>query len=127
MAILDKPRITIEKELRWPLDTWNARVLRSKLADTTLDTFTLAPMLSNNTKPSTVSMSLNMVTRKKKTSKLRHIRLAINRKVKNAISLVVVRGADAQNVNGRSSLVLNTEEAKEQGDKWILQGANVDF
>jgi len=62
-------------------------------------------------------------TANKKQSKKRVIRLKLGSRLKTAINLVVVRGVNVAVGNGgRRKLVMNEQEAIDEGDKWILPG-----
>jgi len=104
-----------------PLDTWKDRMTRLD-AKGKEDSSGIPPMILNKQTASRISMSF-VSTANKKQSKKRVIRLKLGSRLKTAINLVIVRGIDvAVNNNGRRKLVMNKEEAKDEGDKWILPG-----
>ncbi|KAF8628799.1 hypothetical protein AX15_003714 [Amanita polypyramis BW_CC] len=92
----------------------------------------LDPVVPENKKQ--VDMHLSVATSVKNTSKLAVVRTAISRRVKHALELIVVRGANSRgahlHVKGRENvvvgrdeaIVLDDDEAKQMGPKWILNG-----
>lgn len=132
MALLQKPDVMWQIQFR-PFDTWADRVARAREMDThaTRDKDdveeygtapSLAPMLLNNTRRNRISMSYLTVNNKKRTTGKQHIRTTINRRLKHAINLIVVRGADAKEVKGRPTLVFGQHNDKTASDQWILRG-----
>jgi len=119
MALLDKPQFGWQEPFKRHIDKWEDRVVRGEAAE---GQPIVTPMILNNRRYNRVAMSILTTTTKKQTSKKKHIRVKIVRKIKTALSLVVIRGADAKEVKGRLALVLDEEEAKKMGDKWILAG-----
>jgi len=124
MALLDKP------DAMWriqscPFDNWNNRVGRTKpvnaLAKSEGHLQTIAPMILNNFRRDRVSMSILGVNKKLTTGK-KHIRTTIMNKIKTAVNLIVVRGADTTEVKGRPVLVFNQREGEHNQTRWILQG-----
>ena len=73
-----------------------------------------------------VSMSF-VSTAGKKQSKSRVVRVQLASRLKTAISLIVVRGAScnksADGGERNVKILMNDQEAREKGDKWILPGA----
>lgn len=124
MALLDKPDVMWQIRSR-PFDNWNDRVGRAKqvkgLAKSEGDLQTVAPMILNNFRRDRVSMSFLGVNKKRTTGK-KHIRTTIIKKIKTAINLIVVRGADIMEVKGRPVLVFTQHEGKHDQTRWILQG-----
>ena len=108
-------------EFMRPLDTWKDRMTRLD-AKGMGESSEIPPMILNNQTASRISMSF-VSTANKKQSKKRVIRLKLGSRLKTAINLVVVRGIDvAVGNSGRRKLVMNEQEAKDKGDKWILPG-----
>jgi hypothetical protein len=129
MALLDKPEVMWQIQSR-PFDSWNDRVVRAKqaneLAESEGDFQTLAPMILNNPRQHRVPMSFLGVNKKRTIGK-RHIRATIMKKIKTAINLIVVRGADTTELKGRPALVFNQHADKLDQTQWILQGTYDNF
>jgi len=121
MALLDKPDVMWQIQ-PCPFNTWNDRVEYTKQTNLVAGTVgvlsTSAQRIFNTPRRDRVSMSFLAINAKKRTGGKRHIRVKIVKRLKTAINLIVVRGADATKSNGRPTLVL--DENKE--DEWILQG-----
>ncbi|KAF8888835.1 hypothetical protein BD779DRAFT_1785659 [Infundibulicybe gibba] len=113
IALLEKPETPWPHPFAQRVDTWDARLARTEPGDE------IAPMLLSNAKPGRIGMSLLTATSKKRTSKKKCVRLKISRKIKTAITLIVVRGAQ---VSEKGLLMLDADEAREKGDMWILPG-----
>ena len=119
MALLSPPdRVW---EFMRPLDTWKDRITRLD-AKGKEESSEIPPMILHKQMAGRISMSF-VSTANKKQSKKRVIRLKLGSRLKTAINLVVVRGIDvAVGNSGRRKLVMNEQEAKDEGDKWILPG-----
>ncbi|KAM6501164.1 hypothetical protein JOM56_004178 [Amanita muscaria] len=68
-----------------------------------------------------VDMHLSIATSIKNTSKSAVVRMAISRRVKHAIELIIARGANAGDDIERK-VIFDDQEAKEMGPKWVLNG-----
>ena len=68
-----------------------------------------------------VNIHLSIATSIKNTSKLAVVRVAISRRVKHAIELIIARGANVGTTTVRG-IVFDDNEAKEMGPKWVLNG-----
>lgn len=125
MALLKKPDVMWQVE-SYQFDSWDDRVARAKqtnaLAGSVGHHPTVAPMILNNSKPDRVSMSFVGLNSKKRTSGKRHIRATIVKKIKTAINLIVIRGADVTELKGRPRLVLNQHGGKDAQSQRILHG-----
>jgi hypothetical protein len=125
MALLDKPEVMWQVQAR-PFDNWNDRVGRAKLPSalpgSVGDLQTVIPMILNNPRGDRVSMSFLTVNTKKRTGAKKHIRATIIKKIKTAVNLIVVRGADVTELKGRPKLVFNQHADKDDQRQWILQG-----
>lgn len=82
----------------------------------------LAPSIIHSGKKNRVSLSLFMMVAKKTTSKKRVIRGTIIRKIKNALNLIITRGAYVKEQDGELTLVLDEERAKKKAEGYALQG-----
>ncbi|KAG6832196.1 hypothetical protein H0H87_002306 [Tephrocybe sp. NHM501043] len=123
-AVLGKPDQVWTSPLNLPIETWAQRVQRlSKVTEEGKEPLDIAPIHLNNGKPNAIPMSIMNATSKKRTSNKRHIRGKIGSKLKIAINLIVTRGADVVEINGKPRLVMNDNEAIEMSDKWISPGA----
>lgn len=68
-------------------------------------------------------MSFFIATSIKNTSKKGTIRSTIKHRLRTALNMIVVRGAESgTDAQGRQKLVLNEAKATEQGNKWLLHG-----
>lgn len=76
-------------------------------------------------------MHLSVMTPIKSTDKRAVVRMAINRRIKKALELIIIRGAKAGTVTewqrgvGKvqtTRIVFDDEEAGEMGPKWVLNG-----
>ncbi|RDB17071.1 hypothetical protein Hypma_001714 [Hypsizygus marmoreus] len=109
-----------------PIDSWTERINRfnaenaKKAPDERLTQ--MEPMILNNPRNHRIPMSFINATSKKRTSSKKHIRLRIANKLKTALTLIVIRGANTVESDGKRKLVLDEEEAKTMADKWILRG-----
>ena len=78
-----------------------------------------------------VDMHLSVMTPIKSTDKRAVVRMAINRRIKKALELIIIRGAKAGTVTewqrgvGKvqtTRIVFDDEEAGGMGPKWVLNG-----
>ncbi|KAK2460828.1 hypothetical protein APHAL10511_007298 [Amanita phalloides] len=81
-----------------------------------------------------VDMHLSIATSMKNTSKLAIVRVAIARRVKHALELIIARGANSGTTNARERgpdgwqnvqktiIVFDDKEAKQMGPRWVLNG-----
>ena len=76
-------------------------------------------------------MHLSVITSIKNTDRRAVVRMAINRRIKKALELIIVRGAKADTVTewqrgvGKvqaTRIVFDDNEATEMGPKWVLNG-----
>jgi RNase P protein component len=83
-----------------------------------------------------VDMHLSVMTTIKSTDKRAVVRMAIHRRVKKALELIIVRGAKADAVTewqrgvGKvqaTRMVFDDNEATEMGPKWVLNGRSDPF
>jgi hypothetical protein len=126
MAVLGKPASMWPEPLARSIDTWEDRIGRAEEARKAAspddkDLPKILPMILNDERPGRVSMSLFFATSIKRTSGKKSIRVAIARKLKTALNLVVVRGANVARVKGKPIIVFNEQEAL-KGDHLILRG-----
>ncbi|KAF5384262.1 hypothetical protein D9615_003433 [Tricholomella constricta] len=126
-ALLSPPEHVWTTPSNDPIDPWKARVgrflsLNAELEPGAADQLALEPMTLNNSKKNRVPMSFINATSKKRTSNKRHIRHKIASRMKIAINLIVSRGADTIESNGKRRLVMNEKEAETLSDKWISPG-----
>ncbi|KAF8065025.1 hypothetical protein FPV67DRAFT_1671316 [Lyophyllum atratum] len=125
-ALLSPPEQIWTTPSNPPIDTWKERVERFLSANGELGPedgrLSVEPMKLHNSKKNRVSMSLINVASKKRTSSKRHIRLKITSKLKIAMNLIVERGADTVETDGKRKLVMNEEEAEKVSDTWISPG-----
>ncbi|KAG6896753.1 hypothetical protein C0992_006328 [Termitomyces sp. T32_za158] len=82
----------------------------------------VAPIVLNNARENAIPMSFINATSKKRTSNKKHIRVKIVSRLKIAINLIVSRGANVAQVDGKTKLVMDEEEAAKMSDKWLSPG-----
>ncbi|KAF9460424.1 hypothetical protein BDZ94DRAFT_1266212 [Collybia nuda] len=126
MALLGEPVFTWPEPHYRIIDTWEDRIDRARHAQDLAgykakDLPEISQMILNNERPNSVPMSLLVATSKKRTSSKKVIRSKISRRLKTALTLIVARGADVDEVNGKKTIVFNQDEAK-RADDWILRG-----
>ncbi|KAJ7628362.1 hypothetical protein FB45DRAFT_794218 [Roridomyces roridus] len=109
MGLLTKPIAPI-RPLE-PFDTWDARVARGAPSGT------VAAMALHDPRPNRLSMSLQFST---VSGFYTHQRVQVLRRFKTAVSHIVIRNADVQQLGGQKRLVFREEGAKPE--EWILQG-----
>ncbi|KAG6909317.1 hypothetical protein DXG01_001116 [Tephrocybe rancida] len=125
-AVLSKPEQAWTPPFNLSVDTWKERFERLVNTNRELgqdeEPLEVAPILLGGAKPNAIPMSVINATSKKRTSNKRHIRAKIASRLKIAINLIVTRGANVAEVNGKPKLVMNDQEAVEMSDKWISRG-----
>ncbi|KAH0587097.1 hypothetical protein H2248_005914 [Termitomyces sp. 'cryptogamus'] len=125
-ATLTKPEQVWTTPSSPPIDTWTERVKRLISTNANLgegeEPLEVAPILLHSTKENAIPMSFINATSKKRTSNKKVIRVKIASRLKIAINLIVTRGADVAEVNGKLKLVMNEEEAVKMSDKWLSPG-----
>ncbi|KAG5643512.1 hypothetical protein DXG03_000704 [Asterophora parasitica] len=126
-AVLSPPDPVWTTPTYAPFDTWQGRVegLLSAYGETEpreADQLALEPMKLNNAKKNYIPMSFITATSKKRTHAHRCIRAKIVRRLKTSINLIVSRGADVVETNGKRKLVMNEQEAEMLSNNWICPG-----
>ncbi|KAG6841783.1 hypothetical protein C0991_006667 [Blastosporella zonata] len=128
VALLGKPEQVWSSPLNLSIETWTQRVQRLVEVNVELETgqepLRIAPIALDNVKPNAIPMSVVNATSKKRTSNKKHIRCAISKRLKIAVNLIVTRGANVAEVNGKLKLVMDDKEAVEMSDKWISPGGS---
>lgn len=120
--------------LVWPaplsrfIDRWDDRINRAQSARELApyddkDLPRISRTVLNDERPGRVPMSLLIATSKKRTSGKKSIRVAIMRRLKTTLNLVVVRGADVVEVKGKKTIIFKEQDAA-MADDWILRGAS---
>ncbi|KAG7445290.1 uncharacterized protein BT62DRAFT_188573 [Guyanagaster necrorhizus] len=102
-GFLTKPEnvVTFER----PVELWESRVARLKRS----------PL--EQTDASSISLPVHLVMPKKTVHKKKYLRVAVARKVKTAIALILSRGMD---VGSDGELVLNDEQTREDCNKLVV-------
>lgn len=125
MALLGKPLYMWPAPLSRSIDTWEDRINRAQSVRELVPYKNLpriSRMVLNDERPGRIPMSLLIATSKKRTSGKKAIRVAIMRRLKTSLNLIVARGADVVEVKGKKTIVFKQPDAA-KADEWILHGA----
>ncbi|KAG7095986.1 hypothetical protein E1B28_006669 [Marasmius oreades] len=107
------------------VESWKERVERTiQHPDFDSKNPTLLPVRVRNwhAERKRLPMSLRIIATMKSTSKKRVVRTKITNKLKTAIELVTIKGAEVKKVDGKETLVMNAEKAEKMSREGVMRG-----
>ena len=112
----------LQEPFKRPFTPWREAV-RTKIAEVQEHDIPLTAPVQSAVRDGRAHMSLVFASSLKRQGKRRYLRVSSMRALKQAINLIVTRGARAGDlVRGRRQLILDEQDGQANVEKWVLAG-----
>ncbi|KAL1660593.1 hypothetical protein GGF50DRAFT_62905, partial [Schizophyllum commune] len=122
-GMLGRPApVELQEPFKRPFTPWREAV-RAKIEEVQEHDIPLTAPVQSAVRDGRAHMSLVFASSLKRQGKRRYLRVSSMRALKQAINLIVTRGARAEDlVRGRRQLILDEQEGQANVERWVLAG-----